>query len=197
MTYEDEFNYGIRYVYEGLEEHRPVLQEAWCSDCDKIVRICTPFTVEQAERSIANLNERINWKKEVPPIDKNKFRRIRVKLKKWINREKESSFAEILKLKNEEILKLEEEIQTVNARLEYFENTTYKSKCLFCGGDHIFPLNIDDYYVFKTFELNVNKHSCGGQLLIRMHGWKGFTDRSKVVFDETGRILRDERKQKT
>lgn len=170
--YEDEFNYGIHYVYEGLEEHRPVLQEAWCYDCDKIVRICTPFTVEQAERSIAEIN-------------------------KQINREKESSSAENLKLKNEEIFKLEEEIQIVNARLEYFENTAYKSKCLFCGGDHFSPLNIDDYYVFKTFELNVNKHSCGGQLLIRMHGWKGFTDRSKVIFDETGRILRDERKQKT
>jgi hypothetical protein len=101
-------------VYEGSAEHEPVLQVAWCSDCDKIVNICSPFTTMHAEQEIAELN-------------------------RWIDRNKSGFFAKFSKSKKNEILTSEGKIQTVKARLKYFENAAYRNKCLFCGGSLVFP----------------------------------------------------------
>lgn len=41
---------GATYIYEGLPEHQPVIQSAWCRDCDNLVKICVPFTRKDAQR---------------------------------------------------------------------------------------------------------------------------------------------------
>ena len=167
--YEDGYSYGTHYVYEGIAEHEPVLRAAWCSDCGKIVNACVPFTSKDAEEEIADLNL-------------------------WIDRNKSGFFSRFSKSKKNEILKTEKEKQAIRARLEYFENTAYVSKCLSCGGSHVFPFYLPYGEYGEVEELNV-MHSCGGRLLVSMEGRFSFASRRKVVYDETGEILHDGRVQ--
>lgn len=167
-SYQDQYHYGIHYVYEGLEEHEPVLRAAWCNGCGKIVNITAPFTVTYAECQISDTNNSIEQKKR-------------------------GFFAQFSSQVKNEVLKLENELQAIRIRLKYFSNMAYRSKCLSCGGSHVYPFNVPYGNFDELVELNI-RHTCGGQMLISMAGRYSFTSRPKVVYDESGSIKRDERK---
>ena len=167
--FNDGYSYGIHYVYEGPSDHEPVFQAAWCSNCDKIVNACIPFSRARAEGEIHDL-------------------------KMWIERNKRGLFAKFSKIKKHEVDKAAQEMKTIYKRLKYFETIRYKPRCIRCGGHTVFPFDLP-YGEFNEVEnLNI-QHSCGGTLVISMEGRFSFKSRPKVVYNETGTILQDERKQ--
>lgn len=162
-------SYGVRYEYKGLPEHEPDLQNAWCQACDKIVKYFSPYTRKDAEWIISDLNDSITRNQG------------------W--------FSRFSKTKKNEIKDLEKQLQAVKLRIQYFCNNPFKSLCLDCGSQHVFPFEMpdapyDEYGVYR--EVNI-KHSCGGQLSVSMEGRLSFSGQKKVVYDEVGTILYDDR----
>lgn len=167
-SYEDGYSFGINFEYEGPPEREPMVGVAWCKACDSIVETCTPFNEEHARAEIADLEA-------------------------WINTNKAGWFARFSITKKLETQKTHKRIQDVNARLAYFQSTPYKDRCMSCGSHDVFPFSLPDGEG-EVENLNI-RHSCGGQLRIRMDGRLAFGRRPKVIFNDLGVIVRDERKQ--
>jgi hypothetical protein len=167
--YEDSYNYGVHYQYQGLKEYEPVLHAAWCGNCDKIERMLSSLTVEDAEYEIQDLN-------------------------RWIKRYQEGFFAKYLKSKKKEVLQCKIEIGEFKARLQHFENQHYKNRCLNCKGHNVFSLFLpSEGEGVKESQI---KHTCGGNLRVHQVGRVSFARHKKVVkvvYDENGNILIDTR----
>lgn len=167
--YEDGYSFGINFEYEGIPEREPLVGVAWCKECDSIVNTCAALDNERAQAEITDLEA-------------------------WINTNKAGWFAPFSIPKKLEIHKAHKQIRDVNARLAYFLANPYTDRCMSCGSHDVFPISLPDGEGGEAENLKI-QHSCGGQLRIRMDGRLGFGRRPKVVFNELGVIVRDERKQ--
>ncbi len=165
--FNDGYSYGILYEYQGPDDHEPALQLAWCQDCDKIVSVCSPYTQELAGEMIANLQKEIAWNRA-------------------------GFFARFSKRKRHAIEEAEHKIEITRKRVCYFESIIYKNKCLSCGQADVFPFQIPrtDFREFRCLDVT---HSCGGELMIVMEGRLSFKRRPRVVYNENGKVIHDER----
>lgn len=166
--------YKTHYIYKGNPSRKPVLQIAWCRDCNEIIMACTPYTLSYAKYEIEQLNMLIGKN------EKGFFG--------WISPSKRKAIEES---KRQARKKLDE----VNERLKYFDNAEYKARCLQCHGYSVYPFELPsgDYCIVEKLEI---EHLCGGQLLVSIAGRIGYVSHPKVVYDENGIIVHDERKQK-
>ncbi len=175
-SFDDGCAFGINYRYEGSPEHEPVLQNAWCRDCDKIVKICIPFNRRHAQGIVFDLNAR--YRKSNGGLLARIFRSKKLKFEVQQN----------IREDNQEALE-------INNRLRYFETIPYKARCLLCGSNSVFHFKLPNEGLGDVESMNV-EHSCGGQLLIRIQGQinpVSYTQLPKVTYNDDG-ILHDERK---
>ena len=168
--YDSTHSHNVRYEYEGKKEHKPVFDTAWCEDCNEVVNMCSSLTRKQADDEIKELSE-------------------------WIEEKKKGFFAKWSKTKKDSIAYMENSMELAKQRINYFENTAQVKKCLCCGGQRITPIQLPYNYSDKPINANIT-HSCGGDLLISMKGFISLKILPRVVYDETGAILLDERKQR-
>jgi hypothetical protein len=161
------YNYGTNYKYEGPLDHEPLVERVWCGNCDEATWARFPFTQKDAEI-------------------------MRHVLNRQIRRCKSGLFSTFSKSKRNAIRKANIEIETINQRLTYFNSTKFETKCLNCGGKSVFPINFPESEYDELISLGI-EHLCGGQLMIRKAGRLIFAYITKVIYDENGNILVEER----
>ena len=164
-NFSDSYLDGTHYVYEGPPAHEPEVQVAWCRACDKVVNICAPLTVMEAQVKIRELYRLIGGCRG-------------------------GLFARFLKRRKQVAEKASQDIQIVRKRLKYFRSSPHKNRCLVCGSHDVFPFELPYDSAYDVIEaLNV-EHSCGGQLLIEEGPSFAYSEIPKV-FDENGVIVLD------
>lgn len=176
--FEQRFSYDTRYQFENLydDEHQPILDRAWCKECDSLVTTANPIT----ENSIADEVSRLNtWIQEE-----------RSKNEKGIFgffKKKPNSFL---------ILQWQAEIASLKMGVSYFHSRELKPICLTCGSNQVAATNIDEV-TEDNIAIGVN-HSCGGQILASYGGRYTFdaTSLPIVKYDIDGKIVSDTRNKK-
>jgi len=161
------YNYGTHFKFEGLPDHKPLLRRVWCRDCDKITNACFPFREEDAKTMISDLNDQIE-------------------------RNKSGFLASLSRSKKSAIQEANFEIEAINRRVNYFNSITYNNRCLDCGGKQLFPFDLSGRGYNEPEPMKI-EHLCGGQLMISTAGRINFAVRPKVIYDENGIIVLDER----
>lgn len=177
-NFEQQFAYDTRYQFENFydDEHQPILDRAWCKECDSLVTTANPIT----ENSIAEEVSRLNtWIQEE-----------RSKNEKGIFgffKKKPNSFL---------ILQWQTEIANLKMGVSYFHSRELKPICLTCGSNQIVPTKIDEV-TEDNIAIGVN-HSCGGQILASYGGRYTFDTASLpiVKYDIDGKIVSDTRNKK-
>ena len=164
--YESTYSHNVRYNYEGKKEHKPVFDIAWCEDCNKVVNSCISLTRKEADDEINELSA-------------------------WIEEKKKGFFAKWSKTKKDSIAYMEKSIILTKQRIKHFENTAQVKNCLCCGGQRITPILLPSHYADIPLKIN---HSCGGELHAELRGFIDLKNLPKVIFDENGSIILDERK---
>jgi len=161
------YSYHTEFNYAGIAEREPAIKSALCRECNKIVNAFTPFTAEDAMVSIQDCQM-------------------------WIAHNKRGFLSKFSRTKQEEISRTQNQILAIQKRASYFQENKFTSKCVHCGSDNLELFNISIFGDGAEEYLDL-KHSCGGNLNIRMSGRMFFQSRSFIKFDEIGNVLLNEK----
>ncbi|ABR91891.1 Hypothetical protein mma_2523 [Janthinobacterium sp. Marseille] len=172
---EQRFSYDTRYQFENFydDEHQPILDRAWCKECDSIVTTANPITENSIADEVSKLN---SWIQEERSKDEKGIF--------GFFKKKPNSFL---------ILQWQAEIANLKMGVSYFHSRELKPICLTCGSNQIVPTKIDEV-TEDNIAIGVN-HSCGGQILASYGGRYSFDTSSLpiVKYDIDGKIVADTR----